>query len=81
MSTTSESQAEWLGSGFWDQLDLLEKRHQRVREQHESARRGLEALGSSEDADFIVAWQRYCTVIEELDQATTDFEQLRTRTS
>ena len=81
MSMSSESRAEWLAGGFWEQLDLLEKRHQSLRAEHDSARRGLEAAGSTDDTDLLQAWQRYCAVIAELDQSTTEFEHLRAHSS
>jgi hypothetical protein len=79
MSTSSEPQAEWLGSVFWERLDLLEQRHQRLQTQHEGARRGLEKLASGESHDLLLAWERYCAVIAELDQTAMEFEELRTR--
>ncbi len=81
MSTNSEHALERLASGFWDQLDLLEKRHQSIRAQHDNARRGLDAAAVADSTDLLQAWQRYCAVIAELDESTTEFEHLHTPSS
>ena len=76
MSASESSRADWLDNSFWERLDLLEARHQRLQSEHESVRRGLECA----QADTLrEAWERYCEVIAELDQATAELEVLRTR--
>jgi len=77
MSASEHRQAEWLEPGFWERLDRLEGRHQRVQAEHDSVRRGLERLTSNETEEVRAAWRRYCEVIAELDQTTAEFEALR----
>jgi hypothetical protein len=77
MSASEHQRAEWLDPGFWERLDRLEGRHQRVRADHDNARRGLERLTSAELEELRSAWNRYCEVIAELDQTTAEFESLR----
>ena len=77
MSASEHHRAEWLEPGFWERLDRLEGRHQRVQAEHDSARRGLERLSSHETDELRSAWRRYCEVIAELDQTTAEFEALR----
>jgi hypothetical protein len=77
MSASEHHRAEWLDASFWERLDRLERSHQRVQADHESARRGLERLTSSELEELRRAWSRYCEVIAELDQTTAEFETLR----
>ncbi len=77
MSASEDQRAEWLDPGFWERLDRLEGRHQRVQAEHESARRGLERLTPNEIEEVRCAWRRYCEVIAELDQTTAEFEALR----
>ena len=78
MSASEEQRAEWLDPEFWDRLDRLEGRHQKVQSQHESARRNLERVTPAEADELRSAWRRYCEVIEELDKTTAEFEVLRT---
>lgn len=80
MSASEEQRAEWLGSQFWDRLDRLECRHQRVHSEHEIVRRNLEKLTPREVDELRLAWRRYCEVIAELEKATADFEAFRTGT-
>ena len=80
MSASEEQRAEWLGSQFWDRLDRLEDRHQRVQSEHETVRRNLERLTPREADELRLAWRRYCEVIAELDQTTAEFEAFRTFT-
>jgi len=80
MSASEEQRAEWLGSHFWDRLDRLEGRHQRVQSQHEAVRRNLERVTPKEADELRHAWRRYCEVIAELEQTTAEFEALRTFT-
>ena len=75
MSASESSRADWLDNSFWERLDLLEARHQRLQSEHESVRRGLE---SAQTDTLREAWERYCEVIAELDQATAELEVLRT---
>jgi hypothetical protein len=77
MSASEKKRAEWLDASFWDRLDRLEGRHQRVQAEHETARRGLERLTPNELEELHRAWSRYCQVIAELDETTAEFEALR----
>lgn len=79
MSASEASRGEWLDNRLWERFELLETRHQRIQSEHENARRGLERLGVADDAELRAAWQRYCDVIAELDQATAEIETLRAR--
>ena len=78
MSASEFQRAEWLDPRFWDRLDRLESRHQRIRGEHSEARRGLERLTSRESEELRQAWRRYCEVIAELERAAAEFEALRT---
>jgi hypothetical protein len=78
MSASELQRAEWLDPHFWDRLDRLESQHQRLRSEHNEARRGLERLTPSESQELLQAWQRYCDVIAELERASAEFETLRT---
>jgi hypothetical protein len=78
MSALEEQRAEWLGASFWDRLDRLEGRHQRVQSEHECVRRSLERVTPSEVEELRNAWRRYCEVIAELEKTTAEFEVLRT---
>jgi len=77
MSASNRSHAAWLESGFWERLNTLEDRHQRIRSAYDDARRGLERLSSSEAEEVRQAWTHYCEVIAELDQTTAEIEDLR----
>lgn len=77
MSASERQRAEWLDGSFWERLDQLEGRHQRIQAEHDLARRGLELLTPSEIDELRRAWRRYCEVIAELDQTTAEFEALR----
>ena len=77
MSASELQRAEWLKPSFWERLDQLEDRHQRLQSDHDRARRGLERLTRDESEELRLAWQRYCEVIAELDQATAELEALR----
>jgi hypothetical protein len=77
MSASEQQRAEWLDPDFWERLDRLEGRHQRIQSQYESTRRGLERLTTRETEELRQAWRRYCEVIAELEQATAEFETLR----
>jgi len=78
MSASEELRAEWLGASFWEKLDRLEIRHQRVQNEHEAVRRNLERVTPREADELRHAWRRYCEVIAELDETTAEFEALRT---
>jgi hypothetical protein len=78
MSASERQRAEWLDAGFWERLERLEGRHRRALSEHERAQRGMERLPASEAAELHQAWQRYCEVIAELDEATAEIESLRT---
>lgn len=77
MSASEQQRAEWLDPRFWDRLDRLESRHQRVQSEHNEARRGLERLSPSESKELRQAWRRYCDVIAELERTAAEFEVLR----
>ncbi len=77
MSATEASRAEWLDNQFWERLERLEARHQRIQSEHESARRGLERVRVEDLTELREAWQRYCEVIAELDRTTAEIETLR----
>jgi hypothetical protein len=79
MSASEEQRAEWLDPEFWERLDRLEGRHQKIQTEHENARRGLDRVRVSprEAEELRNAWRRYCEVIEELDKTTAEFEALR----
>jgi hypothetical protein len=77
MSASEASRAEWLDNRFWEKLDQLEQRHQKIQSEHEEARRGLERVRVDEIDSLRAAWQRYCDVIAELDRTTAELEALR----
>lgn len=74
--SASELRGEWLEPRFWDRLDRLESRHQKVQSQHNEARRGLERLSPAESQELRRAWRHYCDVIAELDRTAAEFEAL-----
>jgi hypothetical protein len=78
MSASQEQRAEWLDPEFWERLDRLESRHQKIQTEHENARRGLERVTPREAEELRSAWRRYCEVIDELDKTTAEIEALRT---
>jgi hypothetical protein len=78
MSASQEQRAEWLDPEFWERLDRLESRHQKIQTEHENARRGLERVTPREAEELRSAWRRYCEVIDELDKTTAELEALRT---
>jgi hypothetical protein len=75
--SASHGKREWPSAELWAQLEHLEGRHQRVQSEYERARRGLESLTPREIEEVRSAWRRYCEVIAELDQTTSEFEALR----
>jgi ABC-type long-subunit fatty acid transport system fused permease/ATPase subunit len=77
MSASEQQRAEWLEPSFWERLDQLEGRHQRIQSDHDRARRGLERLGAGEAEELRRAWLCYCAVIAELDETTAELEALR----
>jgi len=76
MSASEHQRAEWVDPGFWERLSQLEGRHQRVQAAHDDARRGLERLPREGAEELRLAWSRYCEVIAELEQTTSEFESL-----
>jgi len=76
VSASEHQRTEWLDAGFWDRLSRLEGRHQRVQAEHDDARRGLERLPLDQAEELRLAWRRYCEVIAELEQTTSEFESL-----
>ena len=78
MSASQVQRAEWLEPEFWERLDRLESRHQRIQTEHENARRGLDRVTPREAEELRNAWRRYCEVIDELDKTTAELEALRT---
>jgi hypothetical protein len=77
MSTLNQPRGADPESEFWERLDRLESRHQRVQSDHDNARRGLERLSAREAEEVRQAWRHYCQVIAELDQTAAEFETLR----
>jgi hypothetical protein len=77
MSAAEPQRAEWLDPRFWERLDRLESRRQRLQSEHNEARRGLERLSPGE-SELRAAWRRYCDVIAELERTAAEFEALRT---
>jgi hypothetical protein len=78
MSASERQRAEWLDAGFWERLERLEGRHRRAQSEHERAQRRVQRLPPEDAEELHEAWQRYCEVIAELDQATAEIESLRT---
>ena len=78
MSASEEHRAEWLDPEFWESLNRLETRHQKVQSEHDSARRRLERVTPREAEELRIAWRDYCDAIAELDKTTAEFEALRT---
>ncbi len=78
MSAPEEHRAEWLDPEFWERLNRLETRHQKVQSEHDTARRRLEQVTPRETEELRSAWRDYCEVIAELDRTTAEFEALRT---
>ena len=78
MSASERQRAEWLDAGFWERLERLEGRHRRAQSEHERAQRWVQRLPPGDAEELHEAWQRYCEVIAELDQATAEIESLRT---
>jgi hypothetical protein len=76
MSASSAALPALWPEGFWDRLERLESRHQRVQTDYDKARRGLERLTSEEAEEVRAAWRHYCEVIAELDATTAEFETL-----
>jgi hypothetical protein len=77
MSTSNQPRGADPESEFWERLDRLESRHQRIQSEHDNARRGLERLSAHEAEEVRQAWRHYCRVIAELDQSAAEFETLR----
>ena len=78
MSALERQRAEWLDAGFWERLERFESRHRRARSEHERAQRWMQRLPPDDAQELHEAWQRYCEVIAELDQASAEIESLRT---
>src|SRR6202047_4814149 len=57
MSASQEQRAEWLDPEFWERLDRLESRHQKIQSDHESARRGLDRVTPREADELRNAWR------------------------
>jgi len=55
MSASEDLRAEWLDNRFWERLDRLEVRHQKVQSEHETARRGLERVTPREAEELRTA--------------------------
>ena len=79
MSASESSRADWLDKSFWDRLDRLESRHQLLQSEHEAVRRGLERVRAQNSEELREAWDRYCSVIANLDSTTAELEVLRNR--
>ena len=78
MSASIHPGPEWLDAGFWERLERFESRHRRARSEHERAQRWMQRLPPGDARELQEAWQRYCEVIAELDQASAEIESLRT---
>lgn len=76
MSTSEEPRALLAGE-FWERLNCLEVRHQRLQCEHDDARRDLERIPPGEPEELREAWRRYCEVIAELECTASEFEALR----
>jgi len=80
MSASKNLRPEGFDGSFWERLLRLEGR--RVRAKHDGGR-GLEGLpvakaaAADEAEELRLAWCRYCEVISELEQTTSEFESLR----
>ncbi len=72
MSASESSRADWLDNSFWERLDSLEARHQRLQSEHEAVRRGLERVRAHDGDELREAWDRYCAVIADLDSTTAE---------
>ena len=79
MSAADQPRAAWLESEFWERLERLEARHERVHGDHERARRELERLSTREAEELRRSWRRYCEVIAQLDQTSAEVESLHAR--
>jgi len=77
MSASEQQRAEWLDPDFWTRLERLERQRRRIQSQHECTRRDVEQPSSVDAEELRRAWNRYCKVIAELEQATAEFETLR----
>ena len=81
MRALERQRAEWLDAGFWkrlERLERLESRHRRAQSEHERAQRWMQRLPPDDAQELHEAWQRYCEVIAELDQASAEIESLHT---
>jgi hypothetical protein len=78
MSALERQRAEWLDAGFWERLERLESRLRRAQSEQERAQRWVQRLPPGDAEELHEAWQRYCEVIAELDQASAEIESLRT---
>jgi hypothetical protein len=76
-SSSGQDEPPWLDDAFWERLDRLESRHQRIQSQHESLRRNLEEASRRASTELAEVWKRYCEVIAELDRTSAEFETLR----
>ena len=79
MSASESSRADWLDKSFWERLDLLEPRHQLLQSGHETVRRGPERVRAQNCEELRDAWDRYCSVIADLDSTTAGLEVPRNR--
>jgi hypothetical protein len=71
MSASEHQRAEGLDPAFWERLDRLEGRHQRVQSEHDSARRSLECQMPREAEELRRAWwadQEYRVAVRRLAQ-------------
>ena len=74
--SASQGTRDWPNQEFWERLQRLEGRHERVQSESDQARRELETLTAGEIEEVRAAWRRYCEVIAELDKTATEFEAL-----
>jgi hypothetical protein len=79
MSALGTASSAWLDAQFYEQIHRLEGRHQKIRSEHEAARRRLEGLSPADADELRSAWRRYCEVIAELEHTTAEIELLCAR--
>ena len=76
MSAVDQTRSAWPESEFWDRLERLETRHQRIYCEHDRVRRELERLSPREAEELRRSWHHYCEVIAQLDQTSAEIESL-----
>lgn len=79
MSGSGSPTAIGFNDQFFDRLQRLEGRHQRLQSEHEVARRGLERLEAGAGEELREAWRHYCEVVGELDHISATIAAFYTR--